>query len=658
MPLLEIRNLSVTFATAAGPFRAVDSIDLDVDPGEVVAIVGEFGSGKSVSMLALMGLLPKTATVTADRLAFAGEDLTRLSSRRRRQVIGKEIAMIFQEPIASLNPCFTAGFQIGEALKTHLDVDRAERKERVIALLREVGISEPERRYSAFPHQLSGGMSQRVMIAMALACRPKLLIADEPTTALDVTIQAQILDLLVALQKSHGMALVLVTHNMGVVAETAQRVVVQYAGQQVERQSVHGLFAQATPSLYVGAARRPSRPRYRRSPAGHSRCRARPRRPAERLPVPSALQPGHRTLRESRSARAAGRTRPRALPLSPQRPERSGMSAVIEAVDLARHYNVSRGAFRAPATVKALAGATFSVEPGRTLAIVGESGCGKSTLARLITMIEPATSGHLMIDGVDIAEGGGKVRALRSTVQIVFQNPYGSLNPRQKIGTILEEPLVINTRLGAGERRRRALDMLSRVGLRQEHYGRYPHMFSGGQRQRIAIARALMLEPKILVLDEPVSALDVSIQAQILNLLADLQDQFGLTYVFISHDLSVVRFVADDVMVMYLGRPVEIAPVEEIFRRPQHPYTRALLSATPVADPDQKRPKIKLEGELPSPFDPPSGCAFHPRCPYVRPPVCTEVPPPLFRAGPTLHACHGVEQGWVPQMPEVAPLRA
>jgi dipeptide transport system ATP-binding protein len=332
------------------------------------------------------------------------------------------------------------------------------------------------------------------------------------------------------------------------------------------------------------------------------------------------------------------------------------MTAVIEAVDLARHYAISRGAFREPATVKALAGATFSVEAGKTLAVVGESGCGKSTLARLVTMIEPASGGRLVIDGVDVAKAGrGDLKALRRTVQIVFQNPYGSLNPRQKIGAILEEPLVINTRLGAGERRAKALDMLRRVGLRPEHYGRYPHMFSGGQRQRIAIARALMLEPKILVLDEPVSALDVSIQAQILNLLADLQDQLGLTYVFISHDLSVVRFVADDVMVMYLGRPVEIAPVAGIFARPQHPYTRALLSATPVADPGQVRAKIKLEGELPSPFDPPSGCPFHPRCPFCRRPVCTDVPPPLFRKEATLHACHGVEQGWVPETPEVAP---
>jgi dipeptide transport system ATP-binding protein len=335
------------------------------------------------------------------------------------------------------------------------------------------------------------------------------------------------------------------------------------------------------------------------------------------------------------------------------------MSAIIEAVDLARHYGISRGAFRKPVNVQALAGATFAVEAGKTLAVVGESGCGKSTLARLITMIEPPTAGQLTVAGQDVVAADPKaLKDLRRTVQIVFQNPYGSLNPRQKIGTILEEPLLINTDLGAAERRGKALDMLTRVGLRPEHYGRYPHMFSGGQRQRIAIARALMLEPRIVVLDEPVSALDVSIQAQILNLLADLQDQFGLTYVFISHDLSVVRFVADSVMVMYLGRPVEIAPVEDIFSRPQHPYTRALLSATPVADPGQKRAKIKLEGELPSPFHPPSGCPFHPRCPFVRPPVCTDVRPPLCQAGATLHACHGVEQGWVPETPEVVPLSA
>jgi len=321
------------------------------------------------------------------------------------------------------------------------------------------------------------------------------------------------------------------------------------------------------------------------------------------------------------------------------------MTAIIEADDLARHYSVSRGMFQDPATVKALDGAAFEVKQGETLAVVGESGCGKSTLARLVTMIERPTGGRLVIDGCELALAGeDELKALRRTVQIVFQNPYGSLNPRQKIGAILEEPLVINTDMPADQRRRKALDMLARVGLRPEHYGRYPHMFSGGQRQRIAVARALMLDPKIIVLDEPVSALDVSIQAQVLNLLADLQDEFGLTYVFISHDLSVVRFVADHVMVMYLGRPVELAPVEEIFARPRHPYTKALLSATPVADPTRKRDNIKLEGELPSPFDPPPGCTFHPRCAYANE-RCRRETPTSFKAGAAEVFCFGVEEG-------------
>ena len=321
------------------------------------------------------------------------------------------------------------------------------------------------------------------------------------------------------------------------------------------------------------------------------------------------------------------------------------MTTVIEAKDLARHYQIARGPFSAAATLKALAHASFSVEEGRTLAIVGESGCGKSTLARLITMIEPPTAGSLTIDGIKIDDAGSEDRKkLRRAVQIVFQDPVGSLNPRQKVGKALEEPLVINTDMTADERRRKAEAMLAQVGLRPEHYGRYPHMFSGGQRQRIAVARALMLEPKIIVLDEPVSALDVSIQAQILNLLHDLQEKFKLTYLFISHDLSVVKHVANEVMVMYLGRPVEHGSVDGIFSNPRHPYTQALLSATPIADPTLERRRIRLEGELPSPIDPPNGCAFHPRCPYADK-RCREETPQTISADDTKVACHAVEEG-------------
>ncbi|MGF7161922.1 dipeptide transport system ATP-binding protein [Rhodoligotrophos appendicifer] len=328
---------------------------------------------------------------------------------------------------------------------------------------------------------------------------------------------------------------------------------------------------------------------------------------------------------------------------------------ILEARDLTRVYQVGGGLFSKPATVKALAGASFTLRRGKTLAVVGESGCGKSTLARLVTMIEAPTSGSLTIDGVEIGTADSKqLRAMRSKVQIIFQNPYGSLNPRQKIGDAIEEPLLVNSAMPARERREKARSMMRQVGLRPEHYERYPHMFSGGQRQRIAIARALMLDPEVLVLDEPVSALDVSIQAQVLNLLADLQERFGLAYLFISHGLSVVRHIADEVMVMYLGRPVEQGPREEIFERPRHPYTKALLSATPIADPERAKIRIMLIGELPSPIDPPSGCPFHPRCPAVFE-RCPGERPLLLPAGPSLVACHAVEEGRIsPGIPSEA----
>ena len=320
---------------------------------------------------------------------------------------------------------------------------------------------------------------------------------------------------------------------------------------------------------------------------------------------------------------------------------------IVEAIDLQRHYDVKRGMFAKSMSLKALGGASFSVEAGKTLAVVGESGCGKSTLARILTMIEPATSGSLVIDGKQVTGGSGAdLLALRSTVQIVFQNPYSSLNPRQKVGAIIEEPLIVNRDMQAHERETMVKAMMKEVGLRPEHYSRYPHMFSGGQRQRIAIARALILNPKVLVLDEPVSALDVSIQAQILNLLADLQERYGLTYIFISHDLAVVRHVADDVMIMYLGKPVEIAPVEDVFNAPKHPYTKALLSATPIADPARRGQRIKLVGELPSPFNPPEGCSFNPRCSYAHD-ICRTVPPEMVVAAGRKVSCHGVRDGWV-----------
>ena len=553
MALLEIENLVVEFETASGPFRAVDGVSLSVDRREVLAIVGESGSGKSVSMLAIMGLLPWTAKVTADRMNFDGTDLAKLSVPDRRKIIGKDMAMIFQEPMASLNPCFTVGFQIEEVLRVHMNMDRKQRRARAVELLKAVGIQEPAERLGSYPHQMSGGQCQRVMIAIAIACNPKLLIADEPTTALDVTIQKQILDLLIKLQAEHGMGLIIITHNMGVVAETADRVIVQYKGRKMEEADVLSLFASPKSNYTQGAALGAAGECDRQAAADHFRLRSRGSR------------------------------------------RRSGVmkSVVLEAKDIVRDYHIGGGLFSKARTVHAVKGVSLSVEKGKTLAIVGESGCGKSTLARIITLIDPATSGELFIDGakVDIARDG-LTPELRRKVQIVFQNPYGSLNPRQKIGDVLGEPLLINTGAPAGERRDRAMTMLKKVGLEEKHFNRYPHMFSGGQRQRIAIARALMLNPSLLVLDEPVSALDLSVQAQVLNLLADLQDEFHLTYVFISHDLSVVRYIADEVMVMYYGEAVEYGSRDAVFSDPQHSYTRTLFAATPRADIDSIKARL------------------------------------------------------------------
>ena len=628
----------------------MDGFDLTLERNEVLAIVGESGSGKSVAMLAAMGLLPPTATVTADRMAFDGADLLSMSADERRRIAGKDMAMIFQEPMSSLNPCFTVGFQIGETLKTHLDLKRAERDRRIVELLAEVGIPDPERRARAYPHQLSGGMSQRVMIAMALACRPKLLIADEPTTALDVTIQAQILDLLMRERRDNGMGLVLITHDMGVVAETADRVIVQYAGQQMEMNATREMFADPHhPYTAALLAALPERANGRRLPAIPGVVPGPFDRPRGCVFSPrcayvfDACHDAEPPPAEPALGRARCLTPLVAGIPTRARTARGGLvSAVLEARDLTRDYSVSRGAFRSHATIKALAGVSFSLQAGRTLAVVGESGSGKSTLARLLTLIENPTAGSLLIDGEDVAHASAATRArLRREIQIVFQNPYGSLNPRQTIGKALEEPLLVNTGLKPAERKAEALSIMAKVGLRPEYYHRYPHMFSGGQRQRIAIARALMLKPKILVLDEPVSALDVSIRAQALNLLASLQEEFALAYVFVSHDLSVVRHIADEVMVIYLGNAVEIGERAAIFDRPQHPYTQALLSATPVADPTAKRQRILLSGEPPSPFAPPPGCAFHPRCPLAFD-RCRVEKPPLERKQGRDVACWAV----------------
>ncbi len=567
MSLLQIRNLRVQF----GATKAVQGMDLDVEAGELFGIVGESGSGKSVSMLALMGLIDAPGRVQADVLRFDGRDLLLMTALERRQLLGRDMAMIFQDPGASLNPSFNVGEQIVETLKAHQPDTRAKLRAKAVELLRQVEIPDPERRLAAYPHQLSGGMSQRVMMAMALACTPRLLIADEPTTALDVTIQAQVLELLVRLQRQRRMAVVFITHDLALLAEHAQRIAVMKAGLVVETGDAATLFAAP------------------QHPYSQSLLAALPERQPRRLSGgPSGGPSG-----------------------SP-----SSAAPLLVAQDLQRHYSVRRSWFQPPATVRALDGVSFHVWPGETLAVVGESGCGKSTLARALTMVEVPSGGELSLAGVDILKlTPGQKRKLRPQVQMVFQNPYASLNPRKRIAQILDEPLRLNTPLSATERRERIARALQQVGLPPEHGERWPHMFSGGQRQRIAIARAMMLAPRLLVADEPTSALDVSIQAQILHLMARLQRETGSACVFISHNLAVVELVSDRVLVMYLGRIAEIAPAADLFNRPRHPYTRALLCATPSLDPSRRTIKLRLAGEPPSPLNPPGGCAFHPRCP-------------------------------------------
>ena len=532
MPLLDIRNLTVSFDTSAGPFMAVRGIDLTIEPREVLAIVGESGSGKSVSMLAMMGLLPPSATVKADRMTFDGIDLLTLSPEQRRKIVGKEMSMIFQEPIASLNPCFTVGFQIEEVLRFHLGLDRAARRARAVELLTLVGIPDPAERLNSFPHQMSGGQRQRAMIAMALACRPKLLLADEPTTALDVTIRAQIIELLLELQRDaaekRGMAVLLITHDLNLVRRFAQRVAVMEKGVLVECADTETLFT-------------------------------------------NPQHPYTRKLIDSRPQREIHPV----LPIAPVLLEAKGV-----AVDYATSQPGLRGWFRR-GRFRAVHPVDLALRQGETLGVVGESGSGKSTLAMALLGLQRASEGQIVFHGEPLSSyRGAAQRKLRSQMQIVFQDPFGSLSPRMTIEEIVGEGLALHRpHLTEDERRARVADVLREVGIDARAMSRYPHEFSGGQRQRIAIARALVVDPQILVLDAPTSALDVSIQQQVLHLLAQLQIKYNLSYLFISHDLAVMRAMAHRVLVFRDGRLVEQGDTESVFFDPRNDYTRELVAA-------------------------------------------------------------------------------
>jgi peptide/nickel transport system ATP-binding protein len=557
MSLLEVRELSVRFRVDEGrSLEAVKAVGFDVPEGRSVALVGESGSGKSVTALSIMGLLPKeSATLGASsRIVFDGRNLVAAAPAEMQRLRGAEIAMIFQEPMSSLNPVFSVGFQIGEVLRKHAGLSGRGLRERSIELLHEVGIDDPARRLAAYPFQLSGGQQQRVMIAMAIACEPKLLIADEPTTALDVTVQRQIVALIARLQERHRLAMLFITHDLALVREIAHEVVVMRDGEVRERGPVAGIFG--NPRDAYTRALLACRP-----PLDH-----RPRR----LPVIDDFMGTQPELR-----------RPRAATVRAASPN-SDQPVLLEAQGLAKSFFFREGLF-GKRELKAVRGASFRIARGKTLGVVGESGSGKTTVALLVARLHAASGGELRFEGRDLlALDAAEAMRYKRRIQIVFQNPYASLNPRFTVSQILAEPMRIHgIGAGADERRRSAVDLLARVGLAPDALDNYPHQFSGGQRQRIAIARALALKPELLILDEAVSALDVSVQAQLLNLLQDLQDQYAMSYLFISHDLAVVRYMADEVMVMKDGEVVELAGADELYARAKHPYTRLLISSIP-----------------------------------------------------------------------------
>ncbi|MGB9992384.1 ABC transporter ATP-binding protein [Massilia sp. SM-13] len=553
--LLDVRNLRISFRIdKKNTFEAVKGISFSVPRNATVALVGESGSGKSVSSLAVMGLLPEQTTLIdpASSVLFDGKEVLHLSTRERRAMCGKDISMIFQEPMSSLNPVFTVGYQIGEVLRQHMGMSGKQARARTLALLEEVGIPDPAGKIDAYPSQMSGGQQQRVMIAMAIACEPKLLIADEPTTALDVTIQKQIMELIAGLQKKHQMSVLFITHDLGLVGEIADEVIVMRHGEVRETGITQQIFGNPRDSYTRALLHcRPS-------------LDARP----WRLPVINDYMDGKAGPDVSVPQRERG--------------FRPDDDIVLDVQDLQKSFWLREGLF-GKREFKAVKGVSFKLPRGKTLGVVGESGSGKTTVGLTLLRLHQATGGRAIFEGKDLISMPEKeYMAYKRRIQIIFQNPYASLNPRFTVGQILLEPMRLH-KIGANDRERTemALQLLQRVGLPAHAYHRYPHEFSGGQRQRIAIARCLTMKPEILVCDESVSALDVSVQAQVLNLLQDLQDEYGLSYIFISHDLSVVKYISDQVMVMNKGEVVEIANSDDLYRNPVHPYTRSLLGAIP-----------------------------------------------------------------------------
>jgi peptide/nickel transport system ATP-binding protein len=659
-PVLRIDGLTTQYVKPDRTLRALDGISLEIAAGETLAVVGESGSGKTALGLSIMRLLPRPAgRIAAGRMLFDGEDLAALDEKALRAVRGNRISMIFQEPMTALNPVLTIERQIGEVMRAHRGSSTSQARSLALKMLRLVRIPDAERTLQSYPHQLSGGMRQRVMIAAALACQPALLIADEPTTALDVTIQAEILELIKELQSEMGTAVLFISHDLGVVSGIADHVMVLYGGRKVEQAATQALFARplhpytrallaalpdAGAQTGMGNRRLPELPGSAFD--AHSvatgcsfapRCALATARCHQESPPMIEAARGHSV--------ACWNWEQDALQVAPPSPGSTtvrvqGLPPVLEVRELGVDYHSSR-LWRRSMVLSAVQDVSFEIAQGEALALVGESGCGKSSVARALLGLVAPSRGSITVRGADGERIPGGTTSARRHAQIVFQDPFSSLNPRMRIGDALAEPLA-NYRLSPALRRaERVRELLEQVGLRSSDSSKYPHEFSGGQRQRIAVARALAAEPTLIVCDEPTSALDVSIQAQVLNLLAEIQERRGLAYLFISHDLALVRHFTHRVAVMYLGRIVELAPVGQIFERPLHPYTVALLAAAPrVRSHTQAVEVHRLHGEPPSPAHPPSGCAFHTRCPRAIA-DCKTTRPALRPMGVNrLVACH------------------
>ena len=637
-PLLKIANLHTQIGAEQRPVRVVDGLDLSIRRGETFALLGESGCGKSMTALSMMRLLPPSGRVTQGEISFGETDLLWLTEKEMRQVRGGRMGMIFQEPMTSLNPVLRIGDQIAEAVQLHDHLQGSAVNRRVVELLDAVGIPDPERRTREYPHQLSGGMKQRVMIAMALAGRPELLIADEPTTALDVTIQAQVLKLLKDLQRETGMAILLITHDLGVVAETADHLAVMYAGQIVETGDVRTFFRSPkhpySRKLFDSlpdsrkrdeklAVIKGSVPSLQQEFSGCrflQRCEESGARCSHEIPQWHQLnrRQGVRCLLYAQEPLVS---EARSMPESVihQAKQQKPFEPLLRVKDLQVHFPIHKGVFRrVVGHVRAVDGVDMTIPKGRTLALVGESGCGKTTVGKAILQLLRPTGGSTRFENDELTQLKGEaLRRRRADMQIIFQDPMSSMNPRMLVGDIIAEGMNAQKMGSKVQRGKWVNELLQQVGLAEEAARRYPHEFSGGQRQRICIARALAVKPKLVVCDEPTSALDVSVQAQILNLLKSLQHELELSYLFITHNISVVAYLADEVAVMYLGRIVEQGLVEEVLENPLHPYTKALLSAVPVPDPARQRNIIRLQGDMPSPSRPPAGCHFHPRCPQA-----------------------------------------